>query len=78
MLTPLLLDAISKKIEIASKKDANNGYFSVVLYSLSIFKVILLTKKLWPSKAANLMKIPFLFNNFKTYFSHNTTDNYAK
>ena len=97
MLTPVILDAISKKVDMASEKGtqmngdlqpdhtysfdtatANHGYFSIVLYSLSIFKVILLMKKLWSSKAANLMKIPFLFNNLKTYLSHKTTDNYAK
>ena len=43
----------------------NDGYFSIMLYSLSIFKFFLLMKKLWSSKAANLMKIPFLFDNFK-------------
>ncbi len=97
MLTPVVLDAISKKIDMALEKDAqvsgdlqpdhtysfdtataNHGYFSIVLHSLSIFKIILLMKKLWSSKAANLMKIPFLFNNFKTYLSQNTTDNHAK
>ena len=57
---------------------ANNRYFSIMLYSLSIFKVILLMKKLWSSKAGMLMKIPFLFDGYKTYFSHNPTDNYGK
>ena len=57
---------------------ANNRYFSIMLYSLSIFKVILLMKKLWSSKAGMLMRIPFLFDNYKTYFSHNPTDNYGK
>ena len=57
---------------------ANNRYSSIMLYSLSIFKVILLMKKLWSSKAGMLMRIPFLFDNYKTYFSHNPTDNYGK
>ena len=35
-------------------------------------------KKLWSSKAGILMKIPFLFDSYKTYFSHNPTDNYSK
>ena len=57
---------------------AHNGYFSVVLYSLSIFKVILLMKKLWSSKFNEISKFNDNFNNFKTYLFHNTSDNYPK
>ena len=35
----------------------------VLLYSLSIFRIILLMKDLWSSKEENVMKIPFLFQN---------------
>ena len=42
---------------------------AIIDYSFSIYKVILTMKKLWSSKSENLLKIPFLFQNFKTYLS---------
>ena len=50
-----------------------DGYFCVLKHALSVFKIMLLVKQLWSSKAINLLKIPFLAQNFKTYSSSNTT-----
>ena len=43
--------------------------FSILQYSLSIFKVVLLLKSLWSAKEINIVKIPFLFQNIKTFLS---------
>ena len=47
--------------------------FSILQYSLSIFKIILLLKSLWSTKEINIVKVPFLFQNIKTFLSTSST-----